>query len=220
MPSTVTPAFTPDSVISFQIKPGTLQQLLDAREEIGPRLKCFEGSVTLVSPGRPHEWKAHRLHNLVAMICLELGIEHSALGSMTWSLPFGVGDTAFEADEAYYVQSQATAKAGQPPDLAIEVVVTNPETKALRAGAFLKIPEIWVLDLPRDRLTFHHLVTKGKSKGEYRTAPRSKAFPFLSSQEVQQLNDPTTGDTAFLQNCRAWARRVLVPRWGPRNGGA
>ncbi|MGE3819232.1 MAG: Uma2 family endonuclease [Isosphaeraceae bacterium] len=221
MPSTLTPTIAPDTVISFRIKPGSLQQLLDAREERGPKLKCFEGGVTLVSPGGTHGWKSRRVHDLISMICVELGIEHTALGSTTWALPLGVGDTAYEADEAYYVQSHATAKPGQPPDLAIEVVVSHPETKALWAGAFLKIPELWVLDLPRDRLTFHHLATKGKFKGEYRSGPRSKAFPFLASRDVlERLNDPATGDTAFLQNCRAWVRRVLVPRRRPDLGGA
>src|SRR5436305_1870936 len=151
MISTLAPTITPDTVISFQINPGTLPQLLETRAEGGPRLKCFEGSVTLVSPGRSHESKRVRLDRLILAVCLELGIEHTGLASMTWALPFGAGDTAYEADNAYYIQSHGTANAHQPPDLAFEVVVTNSEKKVLRAGAFLKIPEMWVLDIPRHR---------------------------------------------------------------------
>jgi hypothetical protein len=125
----------PDEVVSFRINPGTLLQLLDARAEGGPLLKCFEGSVTLVSPGRPHESMGLRLDRLIMLVCLELGISHTALGSSTWALPFGAGDTAYEPDEAYYVQSRGLAKPHHPPDLAIEVVVTNPEGKALQAAA-------------------------------------------------------------------------------------
>jgi hypothetical protein len=51
MAATLALTLTPDTVMSFRIKPGTLPQLLEALEEVGPRLKCFEGSVTLVSPG-------------------------------------------------------------------------------------------------------------------------------------------------------------------------
>jgi hypothetical protein len=135
------PAVTiaPDTVVTFQIKPGTLLQFLEARAEGGPRLKCFEGSVTLVSPGMPHEMKGCRLDLLILAVCLELGTKYTGLASTTWTLPFGAGDTGYEADRAYYIQSHGTAKKHQPPDLAIEIVVSHSEKKALRAGAFLKI---------------------------------------------------------------------------------
>ena len=55
MASTLVPTITPDTVISFEINPGTLLQFLETRAEGGPRLKCFEGSVTLVTPGMSHE---------------------------------------------------------------------------------------------------------------------------------------------------------------------
>jgi Uma2 family endonuclease len=220
MSSTLARAITRDRVVTFHINPGTLLQFLDARAEGGPRLKCFEGSVTLVSPGIPHEKSGSRLDLLILAVCLELGIRREALRSTTWKLPFGSGDTAYEADNAYYVQSQGTAKAHQPPDLVIEVVVSHSARKALRAGSFLKIPEMWVLVLPRHRLTFYHPATKGKHKGSYRPKPRSRAFPLLSSADVlERLDDPETDDIAFHENCRTWARRVLVPRRQAGNGG-
>ena len=98
---------------------------------------------------------------------------------------------------------------------------TTAEKKALLAGAFLKIPEMWVLDLNRNRLTFYHLITRGQRKGTYKPQPRSRAFPDLLSAEVlERLNDPETGDTAFLRNCRAWVEHVLIPRRRAENGGA
>jgi Uma2 family endonuclease len=221
MASTTAPAVAPDTVLSFEINPGTLLQLLESRAEGGPRLKCFEGSVTLVSPGMPHEHDLDRLSSLVLAICLELRIEHSPLRSTTWKLPLGAGDTAYEADAAYYLQSYGRAKEGQPPDLAVEIVVFHPASKALWAAALLKIPEMWVLDIPKHRLTFYHLATRGKHKGTYRPQARSRAFPFLTSAEVlDRLDDPETGGTAFHENCRAWARRVLVPRLQAKNEGA
>src|SRR5262249_26665833 len=87
MASTLAPTITPDRVMSFQIKPGTLPHLLETREEGGPRLKCFEGSVTFVSPGRPHETMGRRFDYLILAVCLELGIKFTGLGSTTWRLP-------------------------------------------------------------------------------------------------------------------------------------
>jgi len=218
MATTLAPTITPDTVVTFELNPGTLPQFLEARAEGGPRLKCFEGSVTLVTPGRSHEAKGHRLDHLIIAVCFELGIKITGLASTTWTLPFGVGDTGYEADGAYYIQSHGTTKEHHPPDLAIEVVVSHPEKKALRAGAFLKIPEIWVLDLPRHRLTFYRLVRRGKQKGTYRPSPRSRAIPELTSEEVlERLDDPETDDATFHENCRVWARRVLVPRRQDQN---
>ncbi len=220
MSATLTTTTTPDTVISFEINPGTLLQFLETRPEGRPRLKCYQGSVTLVSPGKPHETAGFRLTSLVLAVCLELRIRHTVLSSTTWKLPFGAGDTAYEADQAYYVQSHGTANDRQPPDLAVEIVVTNPERKVLLAGAFLGIPELWVLDVPRHRLTFHHLTTRGKNKGTYRAKPTSRAFPFLRQDELlERLDDPEPDDTAFHENCRAWAKKVLVPRTLAPKGG-
>ena len=213
MPATLTPTIAPDAVLSFEINPGSLLQFLETRAEGGPRLKCFEGSVTLVSPGMPHEVTCERLSLLILAICLTLRIKYSPLASTTWHLPFGSGDTAYEADAAFYIQSHGRAKKNQPPDLAIEIVVSHPATKALRAGALLKIPEMWVLDIPKHRLTFYHLTTRGKNAGAYRPGPRSRAFPVLTPADVlERLDDPEEDATAFHENCREWAGRVLVPR--------
>ncbi len=207
MASVTAHTITPDTVMSFEINPGTLLQFLETRPEKSPRIKCFEGSVTLVSPGRSHESNGRRLDYLITAVCLELGIKISGLGSTTWKLPWGAGDTAYEADKAYYIQSFGTETPNQRPDLAIEVVVSHSEKKALRAGVLLKIPEIWVLDLPKHRLTFYRLVVRGKSKGTYKAEPQSRAFPALNSAEVlERVNDPADDDIAFLKNCRAWAR--------------
>ena len=72
---------------------------------------------------------------------------------------------------------------------------------------------MWMVDIPRHGLTFHHLVPRGKHRDTYRTDLRSRAFTVLPLAAVlERLDDPETDDTAFHENCRAWARRVLVPR--------
>ena len=72
---------------------------------------------------------------------------------------------------------------------------------------------MWVLDQHRHRLTFYHLAVRGKQKGTYRSAPRSRALPALTSAEVlERLDDPETDNAAFYENCRTWAKTVLVPR--------
>ena len=221
MATTLAPPITPDAVVSFEINPGMLLQFLEARaDRNGPRLKCVEGSVTLVSPGKTHEDAGVRLSFVILAICLELRIKIRSLRSTTWTLPRGAGDTAYEADLAYDIESLGRPDEDHPPDLAVEVVVSNPATKAFRAGAILGIPELWVLEVP-GRLTFHHLATRGKFKGTYRPHPRSRAFPFLTPADIlEPLDDPFEDDAAFLENCREWARRVLIPRVRDDDAGA
>jgi len=205
----------PDTVVSFEIAPGTLTQFLQSRPEGGPRLKCLEGSVTLVSPGQPHETAGARLDLLILAVCTELRIKRMALESTTWTLPAGAGDTAYEADKAYLIQNHGTTNSRQPPDLVIEIVVSHPAHKALRAGELLRIPEMWVMDVPQHRLTFHLLALRGKYKGRYRPSIKSRAFPFLTSAEVlERLDDPADDDVDFFRNCQEWARQVLAPRRG------
>ena len=216
MASITVPMVTPDSLVSFEINPGMFLQFLETRPEGGPRLKCYQGSATLASPGKSHETTRARLASIIMAVCLELRVRHTSLNSTTWTFPLGAEGIAYESDLAYYVQSYGTTNDLHPPDLAVEIVVTNPERKALLAGASLGIPELWVLDIPRHRLTFHHLATRGKNKGTYRTKPTSLAFPGLRSEELmERLDDSEPDDTAFHENCREWARRVLVPRLRP-----
>ncbi len=213
MATMIAATFTPDTVLSFDIMPGTLELLRESMAEGGPLFKCYEGTVTLVSPGETHETFKHQLSSLILAICAVLRIPHTPLGSTYHSLPKGSKDSGYEPDESYYIQSHGTAAKGQVPDLAIEIVVSHSEKKAIGCGVLLEIPEIWVLDISRHRLTFYRLVQRGKHKGTYQPQSQSRAFPLLSSSDVlERLDDQEKDGTAFHENCRNWVAEVLVPR--------
>jgi Uma2 family endonuclease len=209
----LTATIAPDRVLTLEIRRGMLEQFHATLAEGGPLFKCFEGSATFVSPGETHEITGRRLVILILAVCAVFKIAHTSLASTYFQLPKGAKDTGYEPDEGYYIQSHATADEGQVPDLAIEIVVSHSEKKALACGAILGIPELWVLDIPRHRLTFHHLVKRGKNAGSYMSKPNSKAFPFLSASEVlERLDDADRDATTFDENCREWAAHVLFPR--------
>ncbi len=201
----------PDAVVSFDLRPGTLDQFLRTRSEKGPRLTCVEGSVTLVSPGRSHEVMARRLDLLVLAVCAEVPVRVLGLESSTWSLPAGTGDTAYEADKAYVFARRCEEPDPKRPDLAIEVVVSHPETKALRAAAVIGIPELWVLDLNREHLAFYRLEpAEGLEARTYVRVDRSQIFGFLSPSDVlDRLERFDQDDVAFMDACRTWARDRL-----------
>jgi Uma2 family endonuclease len=210
-----------DLVVTYDLSPGTFSEFIAARQERGPLLKCLKGSVTLVSPGLSHEQMAERVSHLVTAVCAALGVKVKALRSTTQKLQSDSEQTAYEPDLSYYIPGFATAKRGQVPDLAVEIVMSHSEKKALRIAAALGIPELWVLDIPRHKLTFYHLATRGKSKGTYLAKPSSRALPLLKAAEaLERLDDPEGDDITFHENCRAWARATLVPRAAARKNGA
>jgi Uma2 family endonuclease len=211
------PAVTPDRVISFPIRPGTLRLFRAAMADGGPLIKCYKGELTLVSRGLSHERSRARLAGLIFAVCAVLRVPIKPLGSSYFE---GGEDSGYEPDEGYYVQSFGNAPEGHRPDLVIDVVVSHSEREALANGLLLGIPEVWVLNVPRRTLVFHHLVRRGQDQGTYRPRPRSRPFPFLEAAEVmERLEDPVEDVAAFHENCREWAARVLLPRQGgPVNG--
>lgn len=203
-----------DNLVEFELVPGSYRAFLETLAESGrPRLKCFRGSVTLVAPKRAHESAGNRVANLILAVCQEFGIAHEALASTTWDVPTWKDDTGYEADECFYIESFGTDDPDRRPDLAVEVLNAGRDTKARACGEALGIPEMWVVDVRRHKLTFFTLAGRGPQKGKYLVATRSRALPMLSSEEVlARLDDPERDTGAFHENCRRWAREVLAPR--------
>ena len=60
------------------------QRLLEVRgDQSLPRLAYLEGRLEIMTPAQPHEWLSSRISHLVAVWCLEMGIEFHAYGSWT-----------------------------------------------------------------------------------------------------------------------------------------
>ena len=207
----------PDSVVSFDINPGTLLQFLETRAEGGPRLKCFEGSVTLVSPGRSHESKGYRLDTWSVAVC-----PNSESITRAWPRPPGPcrsGPAIPPTRRTKPITSRATAgrRRGPGPRPGHRDRRHQPRGQGARAGAFLKIPELWVFNVPRHRPGVPSPGGEGQASGHLPAESRSRAFPFLTSAEVlERLDDPEPSDRAFEASCRAWARDVLLPEVPPR----
>jgi Uma2 family endonuclease len=219
MAATLESTCVPDNVVTLHVVADALGHYLDMVGNVvegNPLLKCgAEGRMTLVSPGKSHEQADRRLGMLVVAVCSVLEIPFSADGSTLYAVP-GTG-RGYIPDESYSIRHYALVADGTttgiPPDLVIEIVVSHPADDALADCARLGVSEVWVWDVPRGRLTFHHLVTRGKNKNRYIPQPQSRALPLLHVSEVfERLCDPTTDAGQFDRNCRTWAEQVLIPR--------
>jgi len=217
-------ALTRDNVVSLHVIERPLDHYLamvGGSVEGQPLLKCSDRRITLVSPGRSHEQASFRLAQIIVEICSVLKIPVEPFGSTLYPIP-GTG-RGYMPDEAFLIQGfEAGALEGDDdprPDLVIEIVVTHPEYDALAACAGLGVPEVWVLDVPRNRLAFLRLVTRGKEKGKYVPIDKSRMLPRLKPEAVLTLLDEPPRDmAAFSRRCRDFARRVLIPR--PRGAGS
>ncbi len=211
---------TPDRVMTIPILAGKLGLFREMSPEGRARIKCHDGSLTLVSPGRSHESHRQKLSLLIAAISDVLEIPVQPLGSEFFHLPKYAEDVGYEPDEGYYIRSLGKATEGQAPDLALEVVVSHPADKAIRCGAALGIGEMWVLDVAHRKLTFYTLATRGKQKGIYQPKMKSRAFPALTPDDVLgRLDEPLDDLVVYLKRCRAWVEDVLDPRVRTQNGG-
>ncbi len=94
-----------------------------------------------------------------------------------------------------------------PPDLAIEIVVSNPVRDALRVHARLGVPEVWVCKT--SGLTILQL---GEDR-RYHPASLSRALPFLSVADLSPwiFNNDRRPEPAFNRAFRAWVTESLAP---------
>ena len=120
-----------------------------ARESSGGRLAYDRGTLEIMSPSFNHENVAGLLGRWVEIYTEEVGIEIGTSRSTTLSLPEAA--RAIEADESFYLASadrirgnaEIDLSVDPPPDLVIEVDVTNSSLNKLDICRSLGIPEVW-----------------------------------------------------------------------------
>ena len=94
-------------------------------------------------------------------------------------------------------------------------MVSHSEKKALRAGAFLKIPEMWVLDLPRHRLRSTTWRSGASRKARIGRSPGAGRSRPDVGRVLERLDDPETDDATSTKTAglgEAVSSRVSEPR--------
>ncbi len=163
--------------------------LLDATGERRFRHTYDEGVLEFMTKGYDHESEAEFLGLLVAQLCITLGWPFKLVGSTTqWPLAQKKG---VEPDKCFYVTNAPKMKnrggpgdkldfeQDPPPDLFIEVDITSSSLPRLPIFAAIGIPEVW-------RIKGTRIVIKQLADGAYRDSEQSLAFPFLSSEKLNE----------------------------------
>jgi Uma2 family endonuclease len=184
--------------------------LLAFAEKPGVRLTYDRGDLEIMSPRLEHDDDAHFLGDMVAALTEELNLPLKRGGSTTLRrrrLKRGI-----EADPCFWI-ANAHRMAGKrrldlrtdpPPDLAIEVDVTNSSLDRLSIYAALRVPEIWRLQ--SNVMSFHVL----QADGTYANVYSSLAFPLVTPadllpflHEAQEAGD----ENVVMRRFREWIRQ-------------
>ena len=158
-----------------------IQELGDTRST---RIAYANGVLEIRMPGQHHEVVNRALAAIVLTLAEELGYDFNDLGSMTINRP--ELSKGLEPDSCFYIQN---AQAGQgfgttisndlPPDLALEIDIAHRSDTKLSIYQALSVPEVWLYK--GDQVKIKHL-----DRGQYVEALTSRAFPIVSSNQLNQ----------------------------------
>jgi Uma2 family endonuclease len=173
----------------------------------GYRIAYDNGMLEIMSPLYEHENPKIRSDRFIFILAEELGIEIKSAGSMT--LKRERAKKGIEPDNCYYIQNEPAVRdreeldleTAPPPDLAIEIDITNSSINKLAIYSALGVPELWLYN--GRVLKFYQLV-----ETEYIERDFSIAFPFVSAAEMAGFftRNQTMGEMALLKSFRTWVK--------------
>ncbi len=184
------------------------QRLLDGLDE-RPRFKMTYnfGELHIMTKTFRHESFASLFSPLILVLCEELDIE--MIGGGTTTLSSENTETGAEGDDCYYfdhleeigAKDRLDLTVDPPPNILVEVDVTNPSIKKFPTYATLRIPEIWHFD--GTVVKFHQLHETG-----YQEVAQSLRFPFLSADVLPQFLQigKKEGTMKMMKAFRTWVQ--------------
>jgi Uma2 family endonuclease len=165
-----------DQVVQIAAPWALFERFLKSRRDMStPRLTYDRGVLQFMAPSESHESVSRLLTVLLHTWALERDVELRAVGS--WTLKRKAAQTAIEPDECFVVGRH------QPrvPDLAIEVVWTNPGLDKLPLYARLGVREVWFWQAGSIQV----FVRRGRSHSR---ASRSAVLPGIDLALIAELS--------------------------------
>lgn len=187
-------------------------QTLEALDRSGQhaRVTYDRGRMEIMTVGRKHEIIKMAISRLLEVYACEMRVGIEGVGNVTCRRA-GM-DQGLDPDECYYVTSiyKGTPDVldldnNPPPDLAVEVEVSNKLGARASIYAQLGVPELWRFD----GLAVVVMELAGK---EYRPAQKSRFFPAIDMAEfsrfvIRAIKDQRTAVLEYSDLLRARARQ-------------
>jgi Uma2 family endonuclease len=162
-----------------------------------------------MSPLSLHEGSSRFFDKLLTIFVDELDIDMRCLGSLLMkSSELKIGG---EPDSCYYIKNELAIRAqenvivGQdpPPDLVLEVDITNPSDRRLPIYALLGVPEVW-------RYDGYSLEFLALQNGGYVAIENSLSFPTLPAAIIVEYVQKRLllGESKTLKEFRGWVKAI------------
>ena len=187
----------------------TYERLLaDFQDSHAAHFTYDQGVLEIMVLSFKHETFNRTLATLVETLAEELQIDFVNAGSTT----FKREDLArgFEPDSCFYMQNEERVRGKEeidllvdpPPDLVIEIDISNSSLNKFPLYAQLGIPEVWRYD--GDRVCIFK-----QEGGQYTEIDQSIVLPPLTSAVATQFLEESSElrSTAWLRRVREWARQ-------------
>jgi Uma2 family endonuclease len=165
----------------------------------------------VMSPSSEHESISYYLGLLVALFAEETGTDVYGVGSTTFRRTDA--QRGFEPDACFYVQNEESIRGKSridldvdpPPDLVIEVDITNPSLDKLPIYAQIGVSEVWRYD--GDDLSFFTLDNE-----EFSEVEASIVLPPITARTASNLveKSKSLGFTYWLREVRKTPRKGSI----------
>jgi Uma2 family endonuclease len=169
--------------------------LRDSLDSSGVRMTYLEGSLEIMSPSREHEVEKKQIARLLELFCLERDIPLYGYGSTTFRRE--EQERGLEPDECYCRDRDAPV-----PDVALEVIVTNPLLDKLEVYRGLGVREVWIFRDGR----FSLVALRGQ---HYEAIATSAVFPEVDLAAIARhaaIPDQHAALRAFRDELRGGSR--------------
>jgi len=174
-----------------------LRDVLDARI----RMTYLEGTLELMRPSELHEEEGKLIARLLEAWADEFNVDLRGFKSATFRKEAGKRGT--EPDECYTL---GPGPKDAPPQLAIEVILSNPLVDKLEVYAGLEVAEVWLWRTATRTFVVHRLAA-----ARYTVVDRSQLLPALDLVLLAPFVRPGESHTALVNAFRASLRTQPAP---------
>jgi Uma2 family endonuclease len=139
-----------DRVVISKVSWETYESLLrDFENQSSPRLAYNQGVLEIMSPHFEHDRAKEILADIAKVALEELDFDFEAAGSTTFKRE--ALKRGFEPDSSFYIKNAARVRGKKrldmeidpPPDLIVEIDVTQDSMNKFPLYAALRVPEVW-----------------------------------------------------------------------------
>jgi Uma2 family endonuclease len=183
------------------------QLLNDLGDDYGVRISYDQGRLEVMSPSTFHEMYKDLAFSIAFILAQETNRPFETRGSTTFKQ--ASARKGAEPDTCFYIQNAARILGKRridltidpPPDIVVEIDVSQESTRKLQFYAGLGVPEVWRYD----ERSAHIYVLTDQS---YVEVSSSQSFPVLTSEALSQAleQSKTEGQMGAIASFREWLR--------------